>query len=56
MYMYMYATTCMYVCMLCANINFIVNNYIHVMPSVKLACSYRRMKCLIRTLPAELPW
>ena len=25
-------------------------------PSVKLACSYRRMRCLIRTLPAGLPW
>ena len=26
------------------------------MPSIKLACSYSRMKCLIRTLPAGLPW
>ena len=29
---------------------------LHLMPSVKSACSYRRTRCLIRTLPAELPW
>ena len=28
----------------------------HLMPCVKLACSYRHMRCLIQTLPAELPW
>ena len=52
MYIYMYVCTCMYIW----TYTYMYMYYVHhLMSCVKLACSYRHMRCLIRTLPAELP-